>query len=99
MGADLDVSERSLRLSLKTKFISASTNIRYRLPELQLHHVPRLRGVCVSGLVCVASKRMRLSKLFLAGRRPGNSMDAEPIKLYQVDRLRQLLSGRSSQME
>src|SRR3954466_9990881 len=51
MGQIWTCLKRSPSVSLKSKVISTWTNIRYGLPELQLCHVPRLCGGCVSGLV------------------------------------------------
>jgi hypothetical protein len=74
--------KRNPCLRVKCKSISASTKVRWGLPQLQFRHMRRLRLGSPCKRVCVASKRTRLEKLFLARGRLSNSIDAESIKLY-----------------
>jgi hypothetical protein len=82
MGADPNVSERKSlsQGEVKTHFGfdkgTAGTTTAPALPRTSsASWVPRK-------CICVASKRTRSEKLFLARGRPGNSIDAEPTKLY-----------------
>lgn len=74
--------KRNPCLRVKCKSVSASTKVRRGVPQLQLRHYASSTSWVPCKRVCVASKRTRLEILFLARGRLGNSIDAEPTKLY-----------------
>jgi hypothetical protein len=83
MGAGLDVPEKKPPSQGEMQiYFGVDKKYGGVCHSSQFRHMPHLRLGSPRKRVFVASKRTRLEKLFLARGRLGNSIDAEPTKLY-----------------